>query len=372
MRMTLLAAGLVAAAAFSNLACVTQAVVGPMIVPVPLLTGAAPSVSISGDVHVLEGETHHGDLVVIMGDARVDGEVTGQVVVVLGKLEMNGTARDQVVSVLSDTRIGPEARIGGDLVNVGWLIEREAGSQVGGEVINVSFMQFVPFLDHGHGWARLLWLFFIWKLIKLAGLFLMLLLISALVPRRVAQIATAFPERWGWALLTGVLAYAGLVVACVILACTLIGIPLAIALVFAVKVIKWLGLASILFLIGQTMGRNLFKRDLSHLACVLGGFVVYAIMSLIPFFGWVFTIVLNMLAVGMVLLTKFGSDEPWGQPQPSGGPPPQQPGSEPPPSGSPSPPAEPPVVPSGSPCDSSPGGRSDSSPSTRSDSPSGS
>jgi hypothetical protein len=346
MRTTILAAGLVAAAAFSNLACVTRTVVSPMVIPIPLITGAAPSVSVSGDQHVPAGKTHRGDLVTIMGDARVDGEVTGQVVVVLGRLEMNGTARGQVVSVLSDTVIGPEARIGGDLVNVGWLMKREQGSQVGGEVISVSFMQFVPFLDHGQGWTRLLWLFFIWKLIKLAGLFLMLLLVSALVPRRVAQIATAFPEKWGWALLTGLLAYAGMVVACVILACTLIGIPLAIALGFAVKVIKWLGLASILFLIGQTMGRNLFGRDLSHLACVMGGFVVYAVLSLIPFFGGAFTIVMNMLAVGIALLTKFGADEPWGRERSL---PPPEPGSASPSPGETSaPPAEPPVVPSGS------------------------
>lgn len=346
MRTTILAAGLVAAAAFSNLACVTRAVVGPMVVPVPLVIGAAPSVSVSGDQHVPAGKTHRGDLVTIMGDARVDGEVTGQVVVVLGKLEMNGTARGQVVSVLSDTVIGPEARIGGDLVNVGWLMKREQGSKVGGEVINVSFMQFVPFLDHGQGWTRLLWLFFIWKLIKLAGLFLMLLLVSALVPRRVAQIATAFPEKWGWALLTGLLAYAGMVVACVILAFTLIGIPLAIALGFAIKVTKWLGLASILFLIGQTMGRNLFGRDLSHLACVMGGFVVYAVLSLIPFFGGAFSIVMNMLAVGIALLTKFGADEPWGRERSL--PPPEPASGSPSPGETFAPPAEPPVVPTGS------------------------
>jgi len=221
-------------------------------------------------------------------------------------------------------------------------MKRAPGSQVGGEVINVSFMQFVPFLDHSKVWTRLLWLFFVWKLIKLAGLFLMLLLISALVPRRLAQIATVFPEKWGWALLTGLLAYAGMVVACVILACTLIGIPLAIAIGFAIKVTKWLGLASILFLIGQTMGRNLFKRDLSHLACVMGGFVVYAVLSLIPLFGGMFTIVLSMLAVGIALLTKFGADEPWGRgrslsPAPQGESAPLASGS----------PAPPPVVPPG-------------------------
>ena len=345
MRTNSLAAGLVVTAALSGFACVTPTVIDPMVIPVPLFAGAAQSVAVSSDSYVPAGEIHKGDLVNVMGDVRVDGEVTGQVVVILGRLEMNGTARDQVVSVLSDTVIGPQARIGGNLVNVGWLMKREHGSEVGGEVINVSFMQFVPFLDHGHGWTRLLWLFFVWKLIQLAGLFLMVLLVSALVPRRAEQIAAAFPEKWGWALLTGLLAYTGMVIACIILAITLIGIPLAIALGFAVKVTKWLGLASILFLIGQTIGRNLFKRDLSHLACVMGGFVVYALLSLIPLFGWVFATVVNLLAVGIALLTKFGAEEPWGRGQSLSAPP--RPESGPGSPGPASPPAPPPVSPRG-------------------------
>jgi len=262
MRSTILAAGLVAAAAISNLACEARAIIIPLNVPVSLSTAAPPSVAISGDSYVPEGEIHKGDLVTIMGDARIDGEVTGQVVVVLGKLEMNGKARGQVVSVLSDTTIGPEAEIGGELVNVGWLMKREHGSQVDGEVINISFMQFMPFFHEAGGLGGLVWFIIFVQLTILTSFFLAILLVTALVPRRIERIASAFPEKWGWALLTGILSYAGCVVAAFILLCTVIGIPLAIALCFAVKVIKWVGLASIFLLVGQNVGRNLFKREL--------------------------------------------------------------------------------------------------------------
>lgn len=308
-----LMAGLVMAVVFVQAACIVPAAVGNIVLPYPLMAGSAPSFSLSGDADVPAGKIHQGDLVSIFGDVRVEGTVTGQIVVILGSLEMNGTANDQVVSVLSETSIGETARIHGDLVNIGWDLERHAGSEVSGEVINVGFMRVLPFVHHGDGWASLLWLFFLFKLALHSLFFLAVLLVTALVPRRLEVIATAFPEKWAWALLTGLLVYAGVLVASFILLCTVIGIPLAGALIATTKVVKWLGLASLFFLVGGSVGRNLFKRELSHLPAVLGGFALYSVLWLVPFVGALFALVLNIFAVGIVVVTRFGSEESWGQ-----------------------------------------------------------
>jgi len=95
-----------------------------------------------------------------------------------------------------------------------------------------------------------------------------------------------------------------------------LGIPLALVLWYASKVMKWIGLAAIFYLMGQTMGRNLFKRDLPHLASVLGGFVLFAAASLIPILGWVLTMILSIMSLGIVLVTKFGA-EPAASPAPA-------------------------------------------------------
>jgi hypothetical protein len=160
----------------------------------------------------------------------------------------------------------------------------------------------------------------------------MLLLVTALVPRRISVIAASFPDRWGMSILTGLIAYCATFVLCFILAITLIGIPLAIALWFAAKVVKWIGLASILFLMGHTIGRNALKRELSQLAAVLGGFAVYAVISLVPIFGGVFSMVMSVLALGIALLTRFGSEEGWKRP---GGAPPPNPAPPAPQAGAP-------------------------------------
>jgi len=272
------------------------------------------NVTFSDEIDVPAGVVHQDDIVVILGKARVDGEVTGDVVVIMGSLEISGRVDGQVVGIMSATRIADEADIHGDLVIVGGPLNRAPGAHIGGETVNLDFLHFVPFLRGGFSWSALLWVFFLIKLTKLAGLFLVVLLITALVPRRLSIIATAFPNRWGMAILAGLLGYCATVVLCVVLAVTLIGIPLAIALGLAAKLVKWIGLAAILFLLGHTIGRNVLKRELSHFAAVMGGFAVYAVIYLVPVLGSFFSGALSVMALGISILTRFGSEEPWRKP----------------------------------------------------------
>ncbi len=78
-------------------------------------------VRFGGSVTVEEGESIEGDVVVIGGAARIDGQVTGDVVVVGGSLHM-----------------GPHADIAKDAVVVGGTLRREPGARVGGEVQEVG------------------------------------------------------------------------------------------------------------------------------------------------------------------------------------------------------------------------------------------
>ena len=70
-----------------------------------LATGAAPPVTMSADAFVPEGAVHHGELVAVFGDVRIEGTVTGEVVVVMGSLYISGTVESDVVSVLSPTTL---------------------------------------------------------------------------------------------------------------------------------------------------------------------------------------------------------------------------------------------------------------------------
>lgn len=81
-----------------------------------------------------------GDRVRVFGDVRVgeDEEVTGQVVAVLGSARIDGEVGDQVVAVLGSVNLGPKAIVRGDIVSVGGRVRRAEGSQVHGGVTEVS------------------------------------------------------------------------------------------------------------------------------------------------------------------------------------------------------------------------------------------
>ena len=289
------------------------------------------SVVISDDAHVGVGEVHDDDIVAISNDVNIEGEVTGDVVVIMGNLEISGTVDGNVVTIMSPVRLHGTASIEENFVNIGGRLTRDEGARIHGERLSFGLLDWVPFFKGGlAGFWKLMYLL---KLISLALLFLAILLITALVPQRLTVIAAAFPSRWGMAILAGILGYCVTIVLGFILICTLIGIPLAIGLFFAAKVVKWIGLASLFFLIGHTLGRNLFKRDLSHIAAVLGGFAVYALISLVPIFGGVFSGVMGVLALGISILTRFGSEEGWERsrpPAPPFTPPPAGPAGPPP------------------------------------------
>ncbi len=287
--------------------------------PAPIAASAS-AVGVTEDSYVPKGEVHDGDLVAIFGDVRVEGEVTGNVVVVMGSLELSGTVRGDTVAVMSSAHLSDTAKVDGQLIGVGYSIQRDAGSEINGEVVNVGFMNLLPFVGHHGGLSGFLRFLFILHMIALAFLFVVILIITALIPRRLSVMAAAFPLRWGWAFLVGVLTYAGVAIGVIFLAVTIIGIPLAVLLGFLAAVVKWIGLAALCYLIGHTVGRNLFGRELPHLACVLGGFVFYSLLTMIPFAGWVFSLVMKILATGLVLVTRFGVD-PAPNPQPSAMPP---------------------------------------------------
>ncbi|HEV8200459.1 MAG TPA: hypothetical protein VGS03_10585 [Candidatus Polarisedimenticolia bacterium] len=303
---------------------------------VPAFAGGDQAVSLSDEQVVPAGKVHDGDLVSVMGDVRVEGKVTGTVVCVLGDLKVTGSVDGDVVSIMSRTDLGDAANISGEFVNVGWTPLGVNGASIGGEKVNVNFMNLIPFAGHGGGLSGLLRFLFILALIKLAMLFLTMVIVTSLVPRRLAVMASAFPQKWGWSFVVGLLTYVGIWIGVLFLAVTLIGIPLALFLWFAGKVIKWMGLAAILYLMGQTIGRNLWGRQLPHLASVLAGFVIFAVTSMIPGIGWVFSGVMSVLAVGIAITTRLGA-EPVVQPSTAGpGGLPVPPSWEPAPAGGPS------------------------------------
>lgn len=216
-----------------------------------------------------------GDRVRVFGDVRVaeDEEVTGQVVAVLGSVRIDGEVGDQVVAVLGSVELGPKAVVNGDIVSVGGRVRRAEGSQVRGGVTEVSLadadarLHMAPWIGH----VGVLSLFDGFGALPglLASTFrlilLMLLASFALVVARGPVEASAHrllddPIK---ATLVGIAAEVLMVpvlfLTAVILAISLIGIPLLLLLPFIVLfliILALIGFSGTAFAMGQWARRR--------------------------------------------------------------------------------------------------------------------
>ena len=276
-------------------------------------------VNVVQNVTIEEGEVHNDDLVVVGGTAVIRGEVRGDVVVVGGKLDLNGRVKGSAVAFMTDTTIGDEARVGGDLVHLGGLFEASPEAKVGGETFHAD----LPGLAFGVGAREVadgaFHVVYLIRLLMFAILFWTMLIIVCVAPGRITSIGEALGHHWGRAIMLGLLAYAATCVLgfiFLILSLLLIGLPLLAMLGFAWLVVEAMGLAAILWLLGDRVVRNLFRSELAPALAFLVGFAIYLPTQMIPFhwgvpwmvmaiLGGALHICATVLAVGLTLATQF-------------------------------------------------------------------
>lgn len=269
-----------------------------------------PKVSIFNDVTVASGERERG-IVCVRGDATIDGVIDGDVVVVLGDVNVNGTVNGNLVAVMGDIELGDRAVINGDLTNVGGSLER-GDAQINGSVVNVSPMGLgLPSFGWGAGnwsdWGSLAF-FFPWgTLLALFLFFVCALVLSALVPDRIRLISEETPVRVFTAFLFGLLGYMLFFITLLFLCITIIGIPIAFLVWFVFVILKWMAMCGLFHYVGTRIARS-FGREFSFLGTILVGFVPFALLRLLPFcFGCTMWFVVEIVAFGMLIITRLGT-----------------------------------------------------------------
>jgi hypothetical protein len=191
---------------------------------------------------------HIGERVAVFGRVTVERNqvVDGQVVTVFGSSRIDGEVRDQVVAVFGSIDLGPESRVDGDVTVVAGRLRRAAGSVVTGSAREIGLGGTPTFNFHGLPWWDTFYMFqpfsstarlmgTVFRLILLMLLGAIALLIAREPVERIADRMTAEPLK---AAVVGVLAellfFPLLVLTCVILAITIIGIPLLLFVPFLI------------------------------------------------------------------------------------------------------------------------------------------
>jgi hypothetical protein len=292
-----------------------------------------------GGSYTLEsGQTLTGDLVVLGGAVEIQENATveGNIVIMGGSIQVNGTVAHDVVLIGGTMSLGSTAVIGGNVVTIGGSLQKMDGAQIKGQVINGA----APMIDIANG-TSMLPLFstpvtpqaptpprfdFNFNPLRSAlntfgQAFLMGLLaalVVAFIPvptQRVGQAVTSQPLVAGSLGCLTALLVPFVVVFLGLLTLTIILAPLTISLIGIGTILLVIALIFGEIAIGLEVGHRLVKSFRGDwplpLTAGLGTFltvlIVSAIGSLLLCFGWWAPLFLAALALGGVIMTRFGT-----------------------------------------------------------------
>jgi cytoskeletal protein CcmA (bactofilin family) len=245
-------------------------------------------VVVKGPLEVTRGETVD-DVVVIDGRVGVAGRATGDVVAVSGPVRVSGTVEGDLVAVADRARLTRGARVEGDVIYADERPVLASGATVEGEVRKLDADEAFSPLGGFIG-ALALWIAFSISAF-LAGLLLFLL-----APRGLEAARAAARERTGGAVGWGLLIFLGVPIAAIVAFLTIVGIPLAIALLLVVFPLYVLGYVTSAWLLGL---RLVARRPLLGF---LAGWAILRALALVPVLGglvWFGATVFGLGALGV-------------------------------------------------------------------------
>jgi hypothetical protein len=272
-----------------------------LILIVAVLAGAAPAyagddqVVITGDVVVERGQTLD-DVVVINGHVIVRGRVTGDLVAVSAPVRLNGPVEGDVVAVADRVTIGPGGRIDGDLT----YGDKKPVITVPGAVRGDTEK-----LDWGDAWGPFSFLaarLALWLAVTVSTLLLGLALLW-LAPRALEAAREIARTRTGPAISLGLATFFGLPALAVLLFITIVGIPLAIAVLLAVLPIYAIGYTTSAWL----LGRAIVTPPRGRVPAFLAGWAILRVIALIPWVGGLAWFGATVFGLGALAITLWRS-----------------------------------------------------------------
>ncbi len=280
---------------------------------VPEVSTAVGDVTVDGFV---EGDVHSGlgDIVVNgeveddvnagFGDIEVYGPVGGEVDAGFGDVYVDAPVRGDVDVGRGNVHLGPEARVGGDVkFGSGKLIE-EPGAYVAGE----RMFGMRPDVDREPGGFGVPG--FIGWVFATAVFVACSVLVAVLAPGPLLGAARRAEEAPGWSLLLGVASVPAVVVLCVVLAVSIIGIPLAAALAAAYLVLLFFGALVAAYFVGRRVVLATGRYHAGNALASAVGAIIVAAVYLIPVLGGLLLYGLTLFGTGAAVLALFSRRRP--------------------------------------------------------------
>jgi hypothetical protein len=245
-----------------------------------------------------------GDRVVVGQSLRIEaGEVVPKAVAVGGSVTVLGHVLGDTVAVGGSVTLRPGSQVDGDAVAIGGTVTVEEGARLDGNNVSLGgrplgwiFSGLAPLGASarlfGLAWPRALLLLVIALLIALA------------FPERVARVKAFVTSRPGVSSLGGIALLLGFVPLCILMAVTIIGIPLIPVAVMVLIALFLFGVTVSAMWLGEKV--PLLGENKTPLKAVLLGGPVLVLVGLLPWIGTPVVVLAAVMSAGATLLSRFG------------------------------------------------------------------
>jgi len=235
-------------------------------------------------------------------------ESVDKAVAIGGSLTIAGHVRRDAVAIGGSVTLLPNARVEGDVVAIGGAVSVAEGATVEGDYVSLggsipttvgSMTRWV--VGGPHMFSMLS---FVVRLTRAALLFVIAVLIAVAFPGALMRIVTYLVNRPGLSALGGLALLLGFVPLCVLLAVTIIGIPLIPVAVMLLVALFLFGFTVSAAWLGDRLPVSQQRRTPSK--SVAWGAAVLVVVSLIPWIGTAALIIVAAMAAGATMLSRFG------------------------------------------------------------------
>ena len=278
--------------------------------PARLLLGAVAILAASRPVLAAPGS-----ITSVRRDVVVSQAVPGRVVAVLADARIAARVSGDVIVWGGDVSFAPGGSVAGDLLVFGGRIELPPGQTVPpvegrvstpGSLLHLylSEMRRAPWEENAFGGSVLSGL----HLVALSAWLAVALALLWLFASPLARAAMLAEEDWSGALLAGALGVLTLFLgagAALSLLPAPLAIPIALASAAVAVVAKIFGMAALFLLLGQKLVKSVAPAR--RPAALAAGFAVLGGVSLLPFVGALVWSVASIVAVGVTLVSRFGT-----------------------------------------------------------------
>ena len=277
---------------------------------------------IGSDIHIESDQTVTGDVVAISGDVTVDGHVKGDVMAMRGNVYLNETAR-----------------VDGDVVCLGGELDENPGASVGGQRVTAlggrrmrNFRGEHTEMAIASNLSRFIKTL-LWMLINLGAVWLIVKIAPGRSAQALGRLRHETAASLGIGLLSWVLLVPSLIALCLVVAIlciTIIGIPVAIAALFAyfilvVVLVAWGSVVGAAWLGEQIAGRGqgtmtLMRAAVIGIILIVGGRAMGHLIHAVPWFhllggfvvvvSWITAALATTLGTGALLRSEFAGGGP--------------------------------------------------------------